>query len=503
VSSPLEVLFLPFLACVILTGIHAYLGIHVISRKVIFVDIALAQIAALGGTVAFLLGYDPRSEGAYFFSLAFAVLAAIVFALTRTRHERVPQEAVIGLTYATASAAAILLADISPHGAEHLHDLLAGSIVWVTPQQIAKTAILYSLLGLFHIVFRKRFLQISLHPEEAYRQGVRVRLWDFLFYLSFGVVITSSVQIAGVLLVFCYLVAPSIFAVMFFDSLRPRLITGWTMGTLVSAVGLYFSYDRPSGPTIMVVFAIALLLGGLARSLWPLARPAVPLAATATVMVVLTCAAGALQAHHAATPEPGEAAAAAEAAITRSGRDTAPPQGPHGEAHEVATGIGGQRTALHDEHPEVRARAVAELARSGDPRVLHDLVDALADQDAGVREAAAAAVGQMGNRSAIPALRQHLGHKDEDPWVRLRMAESLAALGERDGLQALLDLAATGDGGLLRLEALNTLSKFASLTPPVDDPAGDAARKRLGALRAWWDRNGARLHFDPQTRTFH
>jgi hypothetical protein len=229
----------------------------------------------------------------------------------------------------------------------------------------------------------------------------------------------------------------------------------------------------------------------------------VPLAATATVMVVLTCAAGALQAHHAATPEPGEAAAAAEAAITRSGRDTAPPQGPHGEAHEVATGIGGQRTALHDEHPEVRARAVAELARSGDPRVLHDLVDALADQDAGVREAAAAAVGQMGNRSAIPALRQHLGHKDEDPWVRLRMAESLAALGERDGLQALLDLAATGDGGLLRLEALNTLSKFASLTPPVDDPAGDAAQKRLGALRAWWDRNGARLHFDPQTRTFH
>ena len=180
-SSSLEVLFLPFLACVILTGIHAYLGIHVISRKVIFVDIALAQIAALGGTVAFLLGYDPRSEGAYFFSLAFAVLAAIVFALTRTRHERVPQEAVIGLTYATASAAAILLADISPHGAEHLHDLLAGSIVWVTPQQIAKTAILYSLLGLFHVVFRKRFLQISLRPEEAYAQGVSVRLWDFLF----------------------------------------------------------------------------------------------------------------------------------------------------------------------------------------------------------------------------------------------------------------------------------------------------------------------------------
>jgi zinc/manganese transport system permease protein len=503
VSSPLEVLFLPFLACLILTGIHAYLGIHVISRKVIFVDIALAQIAALGGTVAFLLGYDPRSEGAYFFSLAFAVLAAIVFALTRTQHERVPQEAVIGLTYATASAAAILLADISPHGAEHLHDLLAGSIVWVTPPQIAKTAILYSLLGLFHVVFRKRFLQISLHPEEAYAQGVRVRLWDFLFYLSFGVVITSSVQIAGVLLVFCYLVAPSIFAVMFFDSLRQRLITGWTMGTLVSAVGLYFSYDRPSGPTIMVVFAITLLIGGLARSLWPHARAAVPLAATATVMVVLTVAAGALQAHL-ATPEPGEAAAAAEAAITRSGRDAAPPaEGTQEATHETGTGVGGQRQALRDAHPEVRARAVAELARSGDPRVLHDLLDALSDQDAGVREAAAAAVGQVGGPSAIPVLRQHLDHKDEDPWVRLRLAESLASLGEREGLLALFDLAATGDGGLLRLEALNTLSRFASMKPPVDDPSGDAAQKRLAALRDWWGKSGARLRFDPQTRTFH
>ena len=162
-----QVLFLPFLACLVVTGIHVYLGIHVISQKVIFVDIALAQIAAVGATVAFLLGHDPKSESAYFFSLGFAILAAGIFALTRTKHERVPQEAVIGLTYATASAAAILLADISPHGAEHLHDLLAGSIVWVTPGQIAKTAILYAVIGIFHYLFRERFLMISLQPEEA------------------------------------------------------------------------------------------------------------------------------------------------------------------------------------------------------------------------------------------------------------------------------------------------------------------------------------------------
>ncbi|HET6372780.1 MAG TPA: metal ABC transporter permease, partial [Candidatus Polarisedimenticolia bacterium] len=161
-AEQLSVLALPFVACLILTGIHAYLGIHVLSRKVIFVDIALAQIAALGATVAYLLGHDPRSEGAYYFSLTFAVLAAAVFALTRTRVERIPQEAIIGLTYAVASGSALLLADVSPHGAEHLKDLLAGSIVWVTKHQIIKTGILYGLIGAFHFVFRKTFLLISM-----------------------------------------------------------------------------------------------------------------------------------------------------------------------------------------------------------------------------------------------------------------------------------------------------------------------------------------------------
>jgi len=501
VIPQVEVLFLPFLACLILTGIHVYLGIHVISRKVIFVDIALAQIAALGGTVAFLAGYDPRSEGAYWCSLAFAVLAAMVFALTRTRHERVPQEAVIGLTYATASAAAILLADISPHGAEHLHDLLAGSIVWVTPAQIIKTAVLYSLLGLFHFAFRRRFLQISLHPEQAYAEGVRVRYWDFLFYLSFGVVITSSVQIAGVLLVFCYLVAPSIFAVMFYENLRPRLITGWIMGTLVSAIGLSFSYDRPSGPTIMVVFAVALLTGALVRAVLRGARPATSLAATAAVLTALTAGAALLHSTHSTGAEPEGAAAAAEAAAARAGH--APGEAAEGAAHEQGEGIEGLRRSLRDAHAEVRSRAVADLARTGDPRVVHDLLDALGDQDAGVREAAAAALGPMGSRSAVPALRQHLEHRDEDPWVRLRLAESLASLGEPAALPVLVDLAAGGEGKLLRLEAVRILSRLAGLGGDgLDDPDGEAAQKILARVRALLKAHGGKPRFDPATRTF-
>ncbi|HEU5320724.1 MAG TPA: iron chelate uptake ABC transporter family permease subunit, partial [Methylomirabilota bacterium] len=359
----IQVLLLPFLACLVLTGIHAYLGIHVISRKVIFVDLALAQIAALGATVAFLLGYDPRTPGAYYFSLCFAVLAAIVFSLTRTRREIVPQEAVIGLAYATASAAAILLADISPHGAEHLRDLMAGSIVWVTPEQIVKTAAFYAVIGLFHWRYRERFLLISLRPEEAYARGVPVRLWDFWFYLSFGVVITSSVQIAGVLLVFCYLVAPSVFAVMFFDDLKRRLITGWTMGTVVSAVGLLFSYDRPSGPTIMVGFAAALALGALGRAVAREGRPyrGLTIATAAAAALVL----GGWGASRLWTAAPATRAAAAQAA-SPAGRTVT---GPHVEAeHDVGAAIDELRAALRDTHENVRVRAVHEIARSGDPR---------------------------------------------------------------------------------------------------------------------------------------
>lgn len=473
-AQQLHVLFLPFLACLILTGIHVYLGIHVISRKVIFVDIALAQIAALGATVAFLLGYDPGSEGAYFLSLGFAVMAAIIFALTRTKHERVPQEAVIGLTYATASAAAILLADISPHGAEHLHDLLAGSIVWVTPAQIIKTAILYSILGLFHFAFRRRFLLISLEPERAYAEGVSVRLWDFLFYLSFGVVITSSVQIAGVLLVFCYLVAPSVFAVMFFDDLKRRLLTGWVMGTAVSAIGLLFSYDRPSGPTIMVCFAVALALGGTLKAIVkaPSRRRAMAVAGLTLLLVAGT--GWALYHYRPMEPEHG---------VEQSSTVAIGAEAPE---HPVGRGIESLRQGLRDTHENVRVDALVKLAATADPRILPDLVSALHDQSATVREQAAAALGRLGNRAAIPALAQGLKNPDEDVWVRLRIAQALAGLGASEGVAALLDLAQRSDAKMTRLEALITLGKLAGVQdPPPTDPDSEAGTLLLRKLTRW------------------
>lgn len=490
-SDQLSVLFLPFLACLILTGIHVYLGIHVISRKVIFVDIALAQIAALGATVAFLLGHDPRSEGAYTISLGFAILAAIVFALTRTQRERVPQEAVIGLTYATASAAAILLADISPHGAEHLHDLLAGSIVWVTPAQILKTAILYALLGVFHFLFRERFLLISLRPEEAYARGIRVRLWDFLFYLSFGVVITSSVQIAGVLLVFCYLVAPSVFAVMFFEDLKRRLITGWTMATLVSAVGLFFSYDRPSGPTIMICFAAALVLGAVGRGIVDApsrSRALATAAATLAVAVGIGWALYALRPGH-------EIQAGAQGPAPASLAGT--------PEHAVGGKVSELRAALRDTHENVRARAVTDLAATADHRVLPDLVDALHDQSPAVREAAAAALARFGDPAALPALKQGLKNRDEDEWVRLRMGQTVTGLGDPDGIATLLELAKGGGTKVTRLEALATLAKVTALPdPPPADPDSPQAVETIRKIEEWWRKNRANLRWDATSRTY-
>ncbi len=490
-AQQLQVLFLPFLACLVVTGIHVYLGIHVISRKVIFVDIALAQIAAVGATVAFLLGHDPKSEAAYYFSLGFAILAAVIFALTRTKHERVPQEAVIGLTYATASAAAILLADISPHGAEHLHDLLAGSIVWVTPGQILKTALLYAAIGVFHVIFRRRFLLISLAPEQAYSQGINVRLWDFLFYLSFGVVITSAVQIAGVLLVFCYLVAPAVFAVMFFEDLKRRLITGWAMASLVSAVGLFFSYDRPSGPTIMVCFAVALGLGALGRAIHQAPSRSRALA-TAAATLAVALGIGWTLVHF----RPGHGLHEEEGAEASPSLAGAP-------EHSVGKGIDDLRRALRDTHENVRAQAVGDLAATGDHRVIPDLVGALHDQSAAVRESAASALGRLGDPSALPALRQGLGNKDEDEWVRLRMAQAAADLGEPGGIPVLLNLAHNGDAKLTRLQALTSLSRLSGTPGPApQDPDSPQGKDLLAKLDQWWRKQQARLKWDASSRTY-
>ncbi len=273
-TTILSFLAAPFAASLILTGIHAYLGVHVVERGVIFVDLSLAQIAALGGAVALLLPFtsaDPHGPGVYWISLGFTFIGAAVFSTIRSRRARIPQEAIIGICYAVASAAAILAMSKATSESEHLKDMLVGNILAVSWPEVGRTALLYGAVGAFHYVFRGKFLLISMDPRRAEAQGISIRLWDFLFYASFGFVVTSSVAIAGVLLVFCYLIVPSVAAILYAESVGARLAIGWTMGTVVSALGVYLSLrlDLPTGAAMVCTFGLVLVLMALVRVLLP------------------------------------------------------------------------------------------------------------------------------------------------------------------------------------------------------------------------------------------
>src|SRR6478735_827639 len=271
-SSMLSFLAPAFFASLILTGIHAYLGVHVVERGVIFVDLSLAQIAALGATIAIFLpaaNGDPHAPIVYWISLAFTFIGAFVFSTVRSQRARIPKEAIIGICYAVASAAAILAMSKATSESEHLKDMLVGNILAVSWKEVAKTAMLYGAVGVFHFVFRRRFLEISMDPHRAEAEGVSIRFWDFLFYASFGFVVTSSVAIAGVLLVFCYLIVPSVAAMLYAETVGRRLAIGWSMGTIVSALGVYLSLklDLPTGATIVCTFGMVLIIMAAVRPL--------------------------------------------------------------------------------------------------------------------------------------------------------------------------------------------------------------------------------------------
>ncbi len=261
-SNFLILMWKPLLACLILTGIHTYLGVHVIERKVIFVDLALAQIAALGAVIAFLFGFDLHGQATYWFSLAATFIGAVIFSITRTRREKIPQEAIIGIVYAVSAAAAVLILSRAAEGDEEIRHMLVGNILLVDLHEIVNMTILYGLVGCFHWYFRKTFILISTEPEEAFRKGVSIKVWDIVFYLTFGLVVTSSVHIAGVLLVFSFLIVPAVGAIFLSEKLSARLFLGWAIGATASFIGILLSYyyDLPTGATVVCVFGGLLVL---------------------------------------------------------------------------------------------------------------------------------------------------------------------------------------------------------------------------------------------------
>lgn len=252
-TEALGFLWPSFLVAVCLVGIHTYFGIQVLARNVIFVDLALAQIAALGATAAFMLGHPAQSLATYGYSLTFTLLAAVLLAFTRAWATRVPQEALIGVIYVVAAAASILLIDRAPQGAEHLKQILTGNILTSGLNEVAVIVPLYVAVALMHFLLRNRLAQSG------------SLFWEFFFYATFGVIVTSSVALAGVLLVFSFLIIPAAIGVMFASSLSKQLAIGWTAGALTSAAGFAtsFTFDLPTGAAMVCAFGAALALAGL------------------------------------------------------------------------------------------------------------------------------------------------------------------------------------------------------------------------------------------------
>jgi zinc/manganese transport system permease protein len=205
---------------------------------VVFVDIALAQIATLGATAAFLFGHKLHTWESYAAGLFATVMGALVLSLTRSRERHVSQEAVIGVVYAASAAGAVLLSDRAPHGVEHIRAMLVGSLLTVGGEDVVKVAILYGLIGVLHWYCRRPFFLISTDPKRAYAEGWRVRLWDFVFYASFGVVVTSSVRIAGVCSCSPYLIVPALAADPRRRPIATRMLVGWGFGAVVSVLGV-------------------------------------------------------------------------------------------------------------------------------------------------------------------------------------------------------------------------------------------------------------------------
>jgi zinc/manganese transport system permease protein len=486
----------PFLACLILTGIHVYLGIHVLSRKVIFVDLALAQVAALGSVWGVLLGWDLAGDPwvVKAFSLGFTFLGAAVFSLTRMKNERVPHEALIGITYAVALGATILASSHLAHGAEEVSELLAGSILWVRGETIAVTAVLYAVIGTFHYLCRRQFFLISLSHGEAEATGLNVRMWDFLFYVSFGFVVTSSVSIAGVLLVFSYLVIPAVVAMLFVDGIRARLAVGWVVGTLVSALGCALSYfrDLPSGPTIVACFGATLVAAGIAHYL--ASAPDKLRAATRVTAGLLAFAAllgGSLLLHKREKHDLAHLLKdgnKAERMLVLAEVDADPAQW-----EKIAPLV---HDVLHGKEAEVRVKLLEILCKRHDPQYLPDVQSLLADSDDMVKERALRCLREWGGNANREALFAAAGRED-DEYMKVEMAEALLELGDVRGAPLLIDVIASGDAAQARRDAWEHLTAHVPIDVklrPDLPPAENAAA--IAALRRWWSEHESALALD-------
>jgi zinc/manganese transport system permease protein len=269
-------MFWSIVACVLLPWLLVYLGLHVVQRGIIFIDIAMAQMASLGICLAVLLHLDLESWTTFGIALGFTLVGAAVFSVTGKRASQIPQEAVIGISYVVAAAAAVLLLSRAAEGDEEIKNMLVGNILLVTPREVWERFALFVAVGILHFVLRKNFLLVSYDRDGAYQKGLHVRWWDFLFYAVFGLVVTSFVRIAGVLLVFSYLIVPAVCGITLAHRIGNRLLIGWIIALIGGIAGLFLSFwwDLPSGAAIVCTFGAILIIISIYGLLRPRSRRA-------------------------------------------------------------------------------------------------------------------------------------------------------------------------------------------------------------------------------------
>ena len=498
---------LPLLSCLVVSGILVYLGMHVVERKVIFVDLALAQIAALGVMWAILMGYDHEVDTlpVTLYSLAFTAAGALVFSITRTQHERVPHEALIGIIYVAASAGGLVLADRFALGTEALKELIAGRVALVTPAILTKLAVTCAVVGTVFFVLHRRLMRISTDPEAAAASGMSIRWWDFLFYLLFGILITQSVSVLGVLPVFAYLVIPAVAAAFLFSSVRARLIFGWAFAGAISLVGLETARTAQldPGPTIVCLFAIALVVLGVGLFLRArrFSRRALLRVAGSVVLLVAFFAGMFVFRKPSRTDE---LATAIE--FAKSGDPTRMRQAmesfrrlPDAQAQWCPLVV----PMLEQADPVARAAATDLLGEVHAAAAVRHLVVRLGagvEPDDHVRESVVRALAAIGDPSAVHAL-VDAADREVEPDIAVAMsiaAFELATTGQEGDLRRAADIlvrvvADDGAPRAARRDARDALHKYIVFDASVTDDGGAAS---------WWHDHRDTLAWQPKVRRF-
>jgi len=483
----------PLLACLVLTGIHVYLGVHVIARKVIFVDLALAQIAALGTVIGVLLGYEVGTgdTALYLYSLAFTVFGAFIFSITKMKGEKVPHEAIIGIVYAVTFAATILVISRSALGPQELDHILKGELLWVQAPTVLKTAGIYAAVGFVHFLFRKQFMTISFDTDRAEQSGLNVRLWDFFFYMTFGFVITSSVAIAGVFLVFSYLIIPAVGAMLLADRLSTRLTIGWIGGAVCSLIGVKLSWDTglPTSPLVVCVLAGALLIAGLVSYFRTAEKKSYAVRfVLMSLMVIAIFISGLL---FFAKEKDSPLRLHLEMLESTSGTDrvTAIAQ-LAGFVSQKELWLDKVTARLEDSDAQVRKAAIETLVALGDTSVLSRMALLLRDRSDAVKIAAVLAVRKLGDASDASEL-VAAAKTEEDPELIINMTRTAIDLGNHGGIPVLASLAK--GGGFFAEEA------YSIITSHLDARFG---MREMDSLQRWYRENEKRLHWDAEHHKF-